>query len=346
MKVRQYRGKQSRRFWLITLIVIIVVTVVGVGALRVWYDNNLRPVSSSYKAVYFTVETGSSKNDIANGLKNTHLIRNAKAFETYLKSNEIQILQAGTYTLSPSMSVQQIVQKMVNGEVTKNLLTILPGKRLDEVEGIFSKAGYTKTAIETAFSPATYKDIPMVAGLPNGASLEGFLYPDSFQKQIDTPASTIIRESLTEMQDKLTPNIVNGFRAQGLTTFQGVTLASIVYQETDNPQYEPTVAQVFLSRIRKNMNLQSNVTANYAADTANKPRNVNIKSPYNTYLHPGLTPGPISNVTDFAMQAVAQPSNTDYLYFVAGDDKKVHFSHTADEHEAAIKQFCPDKCAQ
>jgi UPF0755 protein len=94
------------------------------------------------------------------------------------------------------------------------------------------------------------------------------------------------------------------------------------------------------------MRLQSNVTANYAADIAGVPRNVNIDSPYNTYLHDGLPPGPIGNMTKSALNAVAHPSNTDYVYFIAGDDGKMHFSHTADEHNAAIKQYCQKKCAQ
>jgi UPF0755 protein len=322
----------------------LIILIGGVATLRIWYSNNLRPVSSDMTAQYFTVQSGETKHQIALNLQRAKLIRSSKVFETYLRGNEIQILQAGTYLLSPSMSVETIVHKMSKGEVAKNLLTILPAKRLDQIKAAFKKSGYSQEQVDAAFNSATYAEHPLLAKLPGGVSLEGLLYPDSFQKEADTPAEVIIRESLDEMQAKLNQDIVAGFATQGLSIYQGVILASIVEQETDDTTYQSTVAQVFLSRLKQNMPLQSNVTANYAADLANKPRNVGIDSSYNTYLHPGLTPGPIGNMTSSALQAVAHPAATDFLYFVAGDDGKVYFSHTGQEHQAQVNQYCHKKC--
>ena len=333
--------------WPAILVIAIVLLVVGTLVIRTVYINNLKPVSSSSSTAYFTVSTGSSVDQISVNLKQQGLIRSSSAFKNYVRTNELNDkLQAGTYVLSPSMSVQDIVKKMVNGEVAKNLLTILPGKRLDEIKDTFSKAGYSASDIAAAFNPSTYLGDPVLGYLPKGASLEGFLYPDSFQKTTDTPASTIVRESLDEMGTHLTQDITSNFTNHGLSVFQGVTLASIVYQETDDPANMQTVAQVFLSRLATNMKLQSNVTANYAADIAGVARNVNIDSPYNTYVHQGLPPGPISNVTKYALNAVAHPDTTDYLYFIAGEDGKMYFSHTQDEQNQAIQQHCPTKCAQ
>lgn len=334
------------KFLVLVAIVALVVAVGGVVGLRVWYNSNLQPVSSNTATSYFTVESGQSRNQIATNLQKANLIRSAKAFETYLRSNEITILQAGTYTLSPSMSVKTIVHKMSTGDVTQNLLTILPGKRLDQIKAAFEKSGYSQSEVDQAFNPASYTDEPMLKYLPASASLEGFLYPDSFQKDANTPASAIVRESLDEMQQHLTPALINSFAAHGLSVYQGVTLASIVYQETGDPTYEPTVAQVFLSRLQQGMMLQSNVTANYAADVAGVPRSVNINSPYNTYQVNGLPPGPISNVTNFALNATANPSNSNYLYFIAGDNGKLYFANTPEQHNANIKQYCQQKCAQ
>jgi UPF0755 protein len=343
---RKYLGLEAPRFFIIAGAFAFIFLVAGVATLRVWYGNNLKPVSQDTETVYFTVESGETKHSIATGLQKQGLIRSGSAFENYLRSNEIDILQAGTYSLSPSMSVQEIVDKMHKGEVTRNLLTILPGKTLAQIKAAFSKAGYSQEEIESAFTPSAYADHPLYPSFSAGASLEGFLYPDSFQKDANTPAAIIVRESLDEMQQHLTQDVVNGFAANGLNVLQGVTLASIVNQETDDPAYQPTVAQVFFTRIRQGMKLESNVTANYAADAAGVPRNVGIDSPYNTYLHAGLTPGPIGNVTSSALKAVSHPSNTDFVYFIAGDDGKMHFSHTIDEHNAAIKQYCQTKCAQ
>jgi UPF0755 protein len=346
---RHFKSPRVRRRKLL-LAAAVVVILLFVGYLfnvRVAYNHNLQAVSTSTTVQYFTIPSGTGEKEIAANLQQAGLIRSATAFDTYVRSSELQSsLQAGTYALSPSMTTQQIVDKMVKGEVSKNLLTILPGLTLGEIEKTFAKAGYSQSEIDTAFNPTTYSGNPALASLPAGASLEGYLYPDSFQAETGTPAQTIVSESLDEMSQHLSSDITNGFAAEGLSINQGITLASIVLQESGDPKQEPTIAQVFLSRLKQGMMLQSNVTANYAADLAGVTRNVNIDSPYNTYLHIGLTPGPISNVTAAALQAVAHPSTTNYLYFVAGDDGVVHYSDTAAEHEQAITQYCPTRCAQ
>ncbi len=341
---RQYLGLGASRFFVILSAILIILVVGGVGTLRVWYANNLRPVSSDNKTVYFTVEQGETKHQIAIGLEQSRLIRSSKAFETYLRSNEVDILQAGTYTLKPSMSVAQITDKMIKGDVTKNLLTILPGKRIDQIKEMFAQAGYSQSEIDQAFNPNNYTDHPVLASLPAGASLEGFLYPDSFQKEVSTPASVIVRESLDEMQKYLTQDVVNGLASKGLNVYQGVTLASIVYKETGEPGFQPAVAQVFYNRLQQNMGLESDTTYHYAAAIMHQTDSPSIDSPYNTYQHKGLPPGPISNMTASALKAVSHPIPNDYLYFITGDDEKIHFSKTVEEHQAAIKQFCQKNC--
>lgn len=233
---------------------------------------------------------------------------------------------------------------MVKGEVAKNLLTILPGKRLDQIKQSFKDSGYSQTEVDAAFNPANYRDHAALVSLPDGATLEGYLYPDSFQKQADTPAAVIVRESLDEMAKYLTTDITNSFTAQGLTLFQGITLASVVLQEASDPDDQATVAQVFLKRLKQNMKLESDPTAFYVSAISNVPKSLSIESPYNTYLHPGLPPGPIGNITKSSLNAVAHPSNTDYLFFVAGDDGTVHFTHTRAEHEEATRKYCTELC--
>lgn len=339
--------KKSSKILAAVILMVVLALGGGVIGLRSWYNKNLAAVSTSTESRYFTVTSGSSLHQIGVKLKNAGLIRNTRVFETYVRSNELHNkLQAGTYSLSPSMSVSQIVKKMVDGDVAKNLITILPQKRLDEIKQAFAAAGYSKPEIETAFNPAAYSGHPALASLPPGASLEGYLYPDSFQKQADTPASTIVRESLDEMQKYLTPEVINGFGAHSLSVFQGVMLASIVAQETDNPSYQPTVAQVFYKRLSQGIRLESDPTAFYAAAIAGQERSLAIESPYNTYKNDGLPPGPISNMTYDALRAVANPATTDYLFFVAGDDAKVHFSRTPAEHEEAVKKYCTNLCPQ
>lgn len=340
-----FKPRRISKLWLSLIILIILLAGGSVLALRAWYQNNLQPVSSSSRTQYFSIEQGSSLHQIAVKLKSEGLIKSTRAFETYVRSNELHDeLQAGTYNLSPSMTVAQIVEKMIKGDVARNLITILPQKRLDQIKAAFLKDGYSQAEVDNAFEVKNYRSHPALASLPEGASLEGYLYPDSYDRQIDTPAKVVIRESLDEMQKYLTQDIVNGFAARGLNVFQGITLASIVAQETDDPQVQPSVAQVFYTRLSKNMVLGSDVTAFYAAVMAGVETSLTVDSPYNTRIHGGLPPGPISNMTFEALKAAANPAKTDYLYFVAGDDDKVYFSHTIEEHNEAARKYCIKKC--
>lgn len=331
------------------MVIITLLIVVGGGtiALRGWYNHNLSPASTIASQKYFSVERGKTVHEIGIDLKTAGLIRSSGAFEYYVRTNALfNDLQAGTYVLSPTMSVPNIVKKIQKGEVARNLLTILPGKRLDQIKEAFVQAGYTPGEVNSAFDISQYSSHPLLAGLPAAATLEGFLYPDSFQKDSNTSAQVIIRESLDEMQRHLSLDVLTGFAAQNLNLYQAITLASIVLQETYDPAYQPTVAQVFLLRMKQNTRLESNVTANFAADSLGRPRDVRIDSSYNTYLHAGLPPGPIGNVTASAIKAVAHPDTTDYLFFVAGDDEKIHFSHTKAEHDDSVAKYCTKKCAQ
>jgi UPF0755 protein len=131
---------------------------------------------------------------------------------------------------------------------------------------------------------------------------------------------------------------------RGLSMHEGIILASIVEQEVSTPEDRAKVAQVFYNRMKRGMLLQSDVTAFYGAHILGVSPSTHVDSPYNTYVHPGLPVGPISNVSATSLQAVANPANSDYLYFVAGDDGTTYFSHTQAEHEALVRQYCIKLC--
>jgi UPF0755 protein len=296
---------------------------------------------------YFTVESGATAKEIASSLHNSGLIKSVNAFEWYVRSNGFRDkLQAGTYVLSPSLTVQQIVNKMVEGNVAKNLFTILPGKRLDQVKKSFISAGYSQSEVDNAFNPANYKKHPALVSLPAGASLEGYLYPDSFEKTSTTSAKTIVEASLDEMAKKLTPDIQAKLAAHGLSVSQGIILTSIILQESGNPNDQPVIAQVFLKRLKSDMLLQSDPTAVYASVLAGVEPDLSIDSLYNTYVTKGLPPGPIGNVTESALSALANPASTDYLYFVAGDDGTTHFAKTLAEHQQNVDKYCTKLCGR
>lgn len=335
-----------RRPFFIAMIVLLVLLIGAVTTLRQVYTSNLKSVSASQRSQLFAVPLGSSAKSIAADLKEAGLIRASWAFEAYIRNHSLrEKLQAGTYYLRPSQTVPEIVTVLTHGQVATDLITILPAQRLSQIRESFIKSGFKTEDVEVALDPEMYKDHAALADKPAGASLEGYLYPDSFQKTADTKPATIIRASLDLMQDKLTPEVRAGFVRQGLTVHQGVIIASIVEQEVGKTEDRPTVAQVFLKRFHQNMQLGSDVTAFYGAIIAGQTPSVAYDSPYNTRLHDGLPPGPISNVSNSSLKAVATPANTDYLYFVAGDDGVTYFSNTLQEHEALTRAHCKKLCS-
>lgn len=336
---RQFGTRHRARRRILTLLFIIIVLAVG-GSIVVHnhYSKNLQPVSGSQQEVHVTILPGSSSSVIAQQLLGVHLIRSAQTFEWYVNTHNIRDkLQAGTYSFSESMSTAEIAEAIAKGKVATDLLTILPGQRIDQIRGTFIDAGFGSAAIEAAFQASKYRSsYPALADNPTTASLEGFLFPDSYQLTADTDPSEIVAASLKQMQKHLTSDIRTGLAKQGLTVYQGVTLASIVEQEVPEQTDRTQVAQVFLSRLKQVMPLGSDVTVNYARALHN--------TKYDTTEHKGLPPGPIGTISDGALQAVAHPANTDWLFFVSGDNGKTYFAHTFDEHKANIAKYCHKNC--
>lgn len=339
----------ARRIGLIILAVAIVLVIGGFVAHHE-YKQNLKPVDPNGHSRQVTINQGSSVDDIANQLLDQRLIKSRWAFEFYVtRANARGDLKAGVYDLSPSMNVGEIVSRLTHGKVASSLVTILPGQRLDQVRAGLIKDGFNPSDVDKALDANSYSGNPALVDKPTDADLEGFLYPDSFARVSTTEPRQIIGESLDEMADHLTPDIRAAFAKKGLNVFQGITLASIVEQEAAKPNDRNQVAQVLLSRLKKGMKLGSDVTAFYGAHQAGEGNlsqisQLRLDTPYNTMIHDGLPPGPISNVSAVSLNAVAHPAKTDWLYFVAGDNGKVHFSRTLEEHNQQVQLYCHKLC--
>ena len=345
----KYHIREVRKKWP-RLLAIVLVAALLIGAaviieVRHVYTNDLRPLTSGQRGQTVTIPSGYSLKQVATLLKQKKLIRSDWAFSQYVRNEQADSdIKAGTYELSPSQSVQEIVSIITEGKIKTDLITILPGQRLDQIEKAFINSGFSQASVTAAFVPAQYAGHPALVDLPAGASLEGYLYPNTFQKTSTTSPEDIVREALDQMQQHLTPDIRAAFVAQGLTVHQAITLASVVEQEANTQTDRAEVAQVFYSRLHSGMRLESDVTAFYGAQIAGQAPSVTYDSPYNTYLHDGLPAGPISNVSDSSLQAVAHPASTNYLYFVAGDNGTVYYSQTLEEHQAQINQYCQLSC--
>ncbi len=340
--------KRSRvsKLVLVIVAILIFVAIAGIFYVRTTYNNKLKAVSASQKAQLVTIPLGSTVKETGVILEKAGVIRSGWAFEWYVRNNNLRDkIQAGTYNLRPSQSIPDIANVLTQGKVATDLVTILPAQRLDQIKKALIAAGFSDAVVTDALNPIHYANHPALVDKPKGASLEGYLYPESFQKTAQTSAEIVVKGSLDEMQKHLTPDLRAGIVRQGLTVHEGIVLASIIEQEVSNVDDKKIVAQVFLRRLRADIPLQSDATAPYGAIIAGQQPSLTYESAFNTYSHKGLPPGPISNVGKSSLEAVANPAQTDYLYFVAGDDGKTYFSHTLSEHQQLTKEHCKKLCS-
>lgn len=322
---------------------LVAAAVLAVSAVG-WYLYALSPRTSSDQFAVIVVKSGMGAKDIAANLEEKQIIKSAFAFELYVRMNGITGLQAGEYRLSSKQSVQTIADIIAGGKVTAMNIQILPGKTLDEIFTSLEKDGYSKADLNAAL--LAVRDHPVLRAVPQGMKLEGYLFPDTYQVAPSTSAEQLMRQMLDNFQKKMAEDstISKGLTAQGLTFSQAVTVASIVQKEVRGYEDQQKVAQVFLRRLREGIPLGADPTFKYAAAHEGGSADPSNNSRYNTRKYAGLPPSAIGNFNISALKAVANPSATYYLYFVAGDDGTTHFSATLEEHEALTQKYCTILC--
>ena len=323
----------------------IAVFIVGVMAsMLVWYGWALSPPSNDKSQIRLIVKSGETAAMIADRLKDAGLIRSELAFHIYTELTGTRTkLQAGGYVLSRNQSLSSIVDHITTGKTDVFDLTISPGLTLQGLREQFANYGYSDAEINEAFS-AQYKH-PLLASKPASATLEGYIYPETYNVGVEQPLSSLLVRSFNELYQLITEKkYLDQYTQRGLTIHEAITLASIVQKEVSGPVDQKQVAQVFLSRIDQGIMLGSDVTFIYAAKQLGVTPTVDIDSPYNTRRYSGLPPGPIANMNPSALEAIAFPASGDFLYFVAGDDGKTYFSRTEDEHNANVAKHCKKLC--
>ncbi len=320
------------------------------SARLLWYGGLLtQPLDPAGQEQPFSVLPGESVPSVAIRLEEVGLIRSAAAFRVYLVYTGLDTsLQAGEYVLSPAQSIIDIARKLQDATPDQVTSVILPGWRMEEIAASLPTSGLAISP--EAFFSASQNPPPVLDFLPASASMEGFFYPDSYILPRRTTAVQLIDAAARNFALHLTQDLRDGFAAQGLDVYQAVTLASIVEREAVKPEESPLIASVYLNRLRIGMKLDSDPTVQYAlgynpiqATWWTNPlsaQDLQFDSPYNTYLHSGLPPGPICNPSLEALRAVAFAAETPYYYFRARcDGSGLHdFAATFEEH---LQNGCP-----
>ena len=355
LKIPKKRSNNKILFWVVGIIVAVIVAIIA--SVFVWYTVQLSPVSGDKTLLKkITITPLSTSSQISKELEKQSIIRSATAFDIYVRlSCKNNVLKAGTYRLSPSDTAQNIVEHFIKGSVDTFNITFYPGATLTDntnkseskktdVTTVLKKAGFSDSEISSALDK-TY-DSPLFADKPVGTSLEGYVYGETYNFNIGATAEDILNRTFDDFYKVIQKNnLVEGFASHGLNLYQGITLASIVQREANKASDQKQVAQVFYSRLAISMALGSDVTYQYIADKNGVARDPNMDSDYNTRVHTGLPPGPISAPGLTALQAVASPASGDYLFFLAGDDGVMYFARTNAEHDANITDHCKINCS-
>lgn len=283
------------------------------------------------------VQPGTGVRRISRELEAKGLLRHPLAFQLQARlRGGARRIRAGFYELSPAMPPRAIYRTLIEGRVAQRTVTIPEGYNLREIAEAFERAGLgsRETLIERARDPAL-----LARTGAEGGSLEGYLFPDTYRFPVGTPPREMLLAMAQNLRRKFGPSLQERAEKLGVTLHEALTLASIVEKETPLASERALVAAVFWNRLRKNMPLQSDPTVAYSLPRLDGPlrrQDLAHDSPYNTYIHRGLPPGPIASPGLASIEAALHPADVDYLYFVATRSGGHAFSRTYREHQAAI----------
>lgn len=327
---RMFPASQAGRFAAALLLTAATVFVAVYG----YYRYNLRPVGTGSELM-FEVKPGQRVPQIARELEELGLIRSSFAFISYVNLHGHRTdLKAGSYSLSPHRSTPHIVERLVSGKVNGKVITIPEGYRIRQIEQLAQKQGIAPADFRAALAAPHPHEF--LKTKPAGVGLEGYLFPDSYDLGASPSAAEFVTMMLDNFGRKVGPEYTRAFAAHGFTLHQGLTIASIVEKEVSIPADRPVVAQVLIKRAKIGMPLGADPTTAYAAELLGVPFDVNLDHPYNTRRVKGIPPGPIASPGLSALDAVARPAATDYLYFLSGNDGKTYFARTYEEHKRNI----------
>lgn len=345
-----FSGISMKYIWTVTGGVLFCIFVVGAVLLFADTDtvksleNNVhRAEIQADKKIHIKVSEGMTTGEIAAQLAEKGVISSSLKFRilSRIRGYDGQ-MRPGTYVFTAGMNDEEVFQKLLTGEKYLVTFTIPEGfgvkniaDRLYEID-LVDKEDFLKAAED--FEPYPYmkkhKNVIYAA--------EGFLFPETYSIESDATVEEILNMMADEFDKKLTLAMREKALEMDLSVYDLITLASLVEREVRYPADRPIVAQVFLKRLKINMPLQTDASLQYLMDAPKEDVSIEdtqIDSPYNTYQHAGLPPGPIASPGLESIKAVLNPADTDYLFFVADRDGHNHYAATYAEHMDLVNQY-------
>jgi len=307
------------------------------------------PVGTDPTEITFTVNQGDNARTIARSLVAAGLIVDAELFVDYVRAEGLDgNLEAGKFFLSKTQNIREIAQSLTDSRFSQIDFVIVPGWRIEQVaeaidnNRLFDFSGdefLTLVGLGANVDP----QFAQIVGLPAGASLEGFLYPDTYALKVDITATELRDLLLDAFLTAVGPSLIEQAEAQGFTMYEIVTLASIIEREALHSDEKPRISSAYRNRLAIDMKLDADPTVQYPLGTSENwwPRISSANytstiSSYNTYLNEGLPPGPIANPSISSIRAAINPEETNFFYFRADcrGDGYHDFATTYAEHLA------------
>ncbi len=327
-------------------------TVIGLYLDLLRSNDLTRPMGNDPTPVQFQVSPGESISDIGMHLQQQGLVKDGDLFRLYVRTNNLDTtITYGRFTLRQNMNISEIARTLQRGFAIETQVTIPEGKRLEEVaELLQAQVNINADEFIRLARRADYS-YPFLKDLPEGASVEGYLFPDTYRLPQNPTAQDVLLKMLDNYGTKVAPLLAQANKT-GKTPRQLLTLASIVEREAVVTTERPLIASVYFNRMKIGMALQADPTTQYALGYQPDQKtwwkkNLTLDdlkyvdpAGYNTYVNPELPPGPIASPGLSSITAVISPAETSYLFFVAAcnQDGTHQFSNTFEEHQ---KKLCP-----
>lgn len=301
------------------------------------------------------ITPGMSGKDIANTLQEEGLIRSSFLFRMHiLASGNFRNLQAGEFLLSPSQSIRDIANILVQGKVLQRPFTVPEGWNIHDVANLFNQKGLATTEdvyTLTGYPGANYQAHPDLAPLhdfsekfpflkekPSSVSLEGYLFPETYFFASHDTAKQLIEKMLSTFEQRVVKGMKEDLQNNEMSLFEILTLASLIEKEVQHNEDKQIVSGIIHKRLETGMPLQIDATISYITGKRSTQVSLNdthIESPYNTYRNVGLPLGPITNPGEESIEAALHPTETSYWFYLSTPEGETIFSNTHDEHVKA-----------
>jgi UPF0755 protein len=323
-----------------TVWVLLIAAVLGAG----WIFQSLYLPYQQFpsEGVYVDVPHGASRRAIARLLADQGVVRSRWIFEGLSRWRSHQTLEAGEYFFNHAVTSFEVFDAIANGRVYVRQLVVPEGFSMFDIGELVEHEGFTTRAdfLAAARNPDPIRDLA-----PSAPSLEGFLFPATYEFPRHVKGEQIAAAMVERFRREWAGISTQSGGASNIRMEQAVTLASLVERETPNADERPLVASVFTNRLRLHLPLQCDPTVVYALELAGQydgtlhAASLPFDSPYNTYRHTGLPPGPIANPGDASLRAALDPIPSEYLYFVANTQGGHFFSKTLAEHNRNVALY-------